>query len=322
MSAGIAGRREVMKSLKTAVVIPSYKVADTIADVVLSVRHRVDHIIVIDDACPLSSGKKAEGTNTDNLTVIYHKENSGVGGAVISGYKKAIELGSDVIIKMDGDGQMDPEYLEELVGPIAEGRADYTKGNRFRNFGALRSMPKLRLFGNSILSFLVKAASGYWNIMDPTNGYTAIHRRAIEKLDLEKVSRRFFFESDMLINLNIIDAVVKDIPMPARYGAEKSTLKISKVLFQFPPLLIRGLVRRIFYKYFVYDFNMASVYIIVGLPMFIFGVVLGFVEWLDSIMTGMPRSPGTIMLVALPIIVSFQMLLQAISIDINSVPKK
>lgn len=311
-----------MPAVKTAVVVPCYKVADHINKVILSIPDFIDHIIVVDDKCPQSSGEIAEKTNKNNLVVIYHDENQGVGGSVITGFKKAKELGCEVIIKMDGDGQMDPSHIEKLIEPLIKNEADYTKGNRFREFEKLKSMPKPRLFGNSILSFLIKFSSGYWDIFDPTNGYTAIHRNTLEKLNLEKISNRYFFESDMLINLNIINAVVKDINIPAKYGEEKSSLNLIKASFQFPPKLLKGFVKRIFMKYFIYDFNMASVYILVGLPLFIFGIVFGITKWIETALTDLPRPSGTIMLAALPIIVSFQMLLQAISIDINSVPKK
>lgn len=208
--------------VKKAIVIPAYKVSETIVDVINSIPDDVDEVIVVDDACPESSGRIAEGSGRKNLLVLYHDNNQGVGGAVITGYKKALELGCDIIIKMDGDGQMDPAYIQSLIEPLINNKADYAKGNRFRDFNALKSMPKVRLFGNSTLSFLVKFSSGYWNVMDPTNGYTAIHRRALDRLNLEKMSKRFFFESDMLINLNIINAVVQDIPIPARYTGEKS----------------------------------------------------------------------------------------------------
>ncbi len=308
--------------MKKAVVIPSFQVADTIQDVIRSIPESIDYIIVVDDHCPQHSGSEAERMNQRNTIVLYHERNTGVGGAMATGYRKALELGCDIIIKMDGDGQMDPQYLDELIEPLVKGKADYVKGNRFRDFPALKSMPRFRLFGNSMLSFLVKVASGYWNIMDPTNGYTAIHKRVFERLDPGKLSKRFFFESDMLIQLNIVQAAVRDVPIPAQYGHEKSSLNISTVLVQFPPRLILGLIKRILLKYFLYDFNMASVYILVGLPLFLFSVAFGVIEWADSLVTGTPRSAGTIMLVALPIIVSFQMLLQAVSIDINSVPKK
>jgi glycosyltransferase involved in cell wall biosynthesis len=311
-----------MHDIKVAAVIPAYKVANHIKDVISSIPQTIDHIIVVDDRCPFASGEEAEKLKRTNVVVIYHDENQGVGGAVITGYKKAVELGSEVIVKIDGDGQMDPKYIESLIQPLIRNNADYTKGNRFMDFKLLKSMPKIRLFGNSSLSFLVKIASGYWDIMDPTNGYTAIHKRTLEKLSLHKISKRYFFEIDMLINLNILNAVVKDINIPAKYGQEKSSLPIGKILLEFPLRLFTGLIKRIFLKYYIYNFNMASVYILFGLPIFIGSILYGIIEWIDSFITGVPRTAGTIMLVALPIIVSFQMLLQAIQIDINAVPKK
>ena len=312
----------MIDSVKMAVVIPAYKVVHTLKEVILSIPDSIDDIIVVDDQCPHFSGKEAEKVNRRNLIVIYHEQNQGVGGALITGYKKAMELGCEIVIKIDGDGQMDPTYIALLTASLINNEADYTKGNRFQDIKTLKSMPKIRLFGNSALSFFVKMASGYWNIIDPTNGYTAIHRRVLEKLNLQKISKRYFFESDMLIHLNIVNAVVKDVGIPAKYAEEGSSLSIKKALFQFPPNLLKGLLKRIFWKYFIYDFNMASVYLLLGLPMFLWGVTWGITEWIESTMTGIPRSAGTIMLVALPIIISFQMLLQAINIDIYSAPKK
>lgn len=311
-----------MSDPKIAVVIPAYKVADHIRTVIDAIPGHFHHIIVVDDGCPESSGRTAEQLKRPNLIVLYHERNRGVGAAVVTGYKKALQLGCDIAVKIDGDGQMDPSRINDFIEPLLENKADYCKGNRFKSYGGLRSMPKIRLFGNSGLSFLIKGASGYWNIMDPTNGYTAIHRRILDKLNLDKLSKRFFFETDMLINLNLIDAVVKDIDVGAKYSGENSSLSTGKALFQFPPKLFASMLRRIFLKYFIYDFNMASVYILIGLPVFAAGVIFGILEWIESAVTGIPRPAGTIMLVALPIIISFQMLLQAIQIDINSVPKK
>ena len=308
--------------MKIAVVIPAYKVKEFIKNLVLSLPPSIDLIIIVDDKCPESSGQEAERINDSRISVIKHERNMGVGGAVISGYKKALEAGCDIVVKIDGDGQMDPRYIPALIAPLINDDADFTKGNRFIDFKALKTMPKIRLFGNSILSFLLKIASGYWHIFDPTNGYTAIHRSVLEKLDLNKISRRYFFESDMLIHLNIINAVVWDVSIPAKYGNEISSLNISKIVFQFPPKLLKGFIKRIFLKYYIYDFNMASVYLLLGLPMFLFGVTYGILEWIDSIIHGVTKTAGTIMLSALPIIVSFQMLLQAINLDIHSIPRR
>jgi glycosyltransferase involved in cell wall biosynthesis len=311
-----------MNGIKKAVVIPCFKVADSIRDVVCSIPATIDHIIVVDDKCPQGSGRIAEEIGDKRVIVIYHKQNQGVGAAVISGYKKALELGCDIFIKVDGDGQMDLKYIEPLIAPLIRDEADYTKGNRFMDFKALKCMPKARLVGNNVLSFLAKAFSGYWDIMDPTNGYTAIHKRVLQNLDLRKIANGYFFESDMLLNLNLINAVVKDVAMPAKYGDENSSLTIRKALLKFPSRLLYGFMKRILLKYFIYDFNMASVYILIGVPMFIWGVVFGAVEWIDSYVNNVLKTTGTIMLSVLPLIISFEMLLQAVGIDISLVPKR
>jgi len=310
-----------MKKRKIAVVIPSYRVKKFIENVVKTLPDFIDHIIVVDDKCPQKSGEFIADLKIPKVIVLFHKNNQGVGGAVITGYKKALDLGCDIVIKIDGDGQMNPNYISILVEPILENRADYTKGNRFTDFKALKQMPKIRLFGNSALSFLIKLSSGYWNIMDPTNGFTAINRKALLGLNLDQISKRYFFESDMLINLNIENCVVKDVSIPAKYQDEESSLNISKVLIDFPPKILKGLLKRIFYKYFIYDFNMASIYIIFGIPMVTFGFIFGIVKWYEAIVTNTEATTGTVMLSVLPIILGVQFLLQAISIDINNIPK-
>ncbi|MDD2838606.1 MAG: glycosyltransferase family 2 protein [Sulfuricurvum sp.] len=308
--------------MKTSVVIPAYKVKKHLKEVITTIPDFVTHIIVVDDKCPQHSGEYALSLNIERVTVIFHEVNQGVGGSVFSGYQKALELASDVVVKVDGDGQMDPNFMKSLIQPIIDGHADYTKGNRFKDFNALKSMPKIRLFGNSVLSFLVKMASGYWNVMDPTNGYTAIHKRALEGLNFDHISKRYFFESDMLIHLNIENMVVQDISIPTRYGDEESSLNIKKVLYQFPVKILQGLLKRIFYKYYIYDFNMASIYLFLGIPMVLFGGSFGIIKWVQAIDKGIETSTGTVMLSVLPIILGVQFLLQAISIDIDNIPKK
>jgi len=303
-----------------SVVIPCYKVETYIVDVVKSIPPFVDNIIIVNDKCPNNSTTLVKDFN--KVILLEHETNLGVGGAVITGYKKALEFESDITIKIDGDGQMDVNYMQKLVQPILDGKADYTKGNRFIDFKELRQMPKIRLFGNSGLSFLVKVSSGYWNIMDPTNGYTAINKQTLKELDLDNIAKRYFFESDMLINLNIENAVVVDVGIPAKYGDEESSLSVIKTLFGFPPKLFKGFTRRVFLKYFVYDFNMASLYTLLGVPMLIFGIVFGLIHWINSITTGVEASTGTVMLSVLPIILGVQFILQSIQIDMNNIPRK
>lgn len=308
--------------MNISVVIPAYKVKKHIKEVITTLPEFVTNIIVVDDKCPQGSGEYLLSLHIEKVTVLFHEVNQGVGGSVISGYKKALELGSEIVVKVDGDGQMDPSLMHKLIEPIVDGSADYTKGNRFKDFKALKSMPKARLFGNSILSFLVKMASGYWNVMDPTNGYTAIHKHALEGINFDDLSKRYFFEFDMLIHLNIENIVVKDISIPAKYGDEVSSLSIKKVLYQFPTKILKGFLKRIFYKYYLYNFNMASIYLLLGLPMVIVGGFFGILKWLQSVSTGVETSTGTVMLSVLPIILGVQFLLQAISIDIDNIPKK
>jgi len=311
-----------MENNNIAVVIPAYKVRVHLENVINGLPEFINTIIVVDDACPENSYEVLENIKNEKLIIIKHEINMGVGGALVSGYKKALELGSDIVIKIDGDGQMDSNYIDKLIEPILNNNADYTKGNRFYDFNALKQMPKMRLFGNSALSFLVKMSSGYWNMMDPTNGFTVINKKALQDLDLDSLSKRYFFESDMLINLNIEKAVVKDVAIPAKYGDEESSLSITKTLFSFPQKLLRGLCKRIFYKYFVYDFNMASVYMILGFPMVLGGTIFGLYRWILGTLQDIENSAGTVMLSVLPIILGVQFLLQAISIDIDSIPRK
>jgi len=309
-------------SKKIAVVIPCYQVSAQLKDVLLSIPEFVDDIIVVDDACPENSGHIATNLHLQNLHVITHERNQGVGGAVICGYKKAITLKSDIVVKLDGDGQMDPNHIATLIQPIIDNKADYTKGNRFHDFEALKSMPKTRLFGNSMLSFIIKAASGYWNMMDPTNGFCAISYHALQSINLDKIEKRFFFETDMLIHLNLANKVVEDVPISAIYKNEKSNLNIRKILLTFPFKICKRFIKRIFFKYYIYNFNMASIYMLIAMPLLLFGFSFGIYRWTIGILENTENNAGTIMLVALPVILGVQFLLQAISIDIHSVPKR
>lgn len=309
--------------MTVAVVIPSYKVKKHILQVISEIGSEVHQIYVIDDKCPENSGKYVEENCTDKrVKVLFHEKNKGVGGAVKTGYKKAYASGADIMIKLDGDGQMEPSLISKFIVPIKKREADYVKGNRFYNLNTLRKMPKLRLIGNSSLSLINKFVNGYWNIMDPTNGYTAIHRNAVKFLPLEKISNRYFFESDMLFRLQVAKAVVVDMPMDAKYADEESNLSIKKVLFEFPPKYTVRFFKRLFYTYFLHDFNVATIELISGSILFIFGCLVGIIHWLASINTGTPATTGTVMLAALPVILGFQLLLSGLNFDMQNIPKQ
>jgi hypothetical protein len=222
---------------------------------------------------------------------------------------------------MDADGQMDPDHLLALVTPIVTGEADYTKGNRFLHERELRAMPGRRRFGNAGLSFLTKLASGYWGIFDPTNGYTALHASLVPLLADMTIAKRFFFESSMLLGLSQLRAVVRDVYIPARYpSGAGSHLSESRAALAFPWLLLRGLLRRIRLQYFVRDFTAVSLYLVFGLLLALFGAVWGVWHWALAAQAGAVASTGTVMIAVLPIIVGVQLLLQALTLDIQNVP--
>ncbi len=318
-----AGTLAPVEPVRIAVVIPSYRVKQHILQVIETIPQGVARIYVVDDACPDGSGRWVEAHGSDiRVTVLYNPVNLGVGGAVMAGYRQAAADGMDVIVKMDGDGQMDASALPLLIGPIVRGEADYTKGNRFYELDQIGRMPAARIFGNAALSFMTKISSGYWDLFDPTNGYTAIHARVAQKLPLAKISQRYFFETDMLFRLNIIRAVVADVPMDARYGAETSNLRISKVVFDFSFKHIRNTVKRLFYSYFLRDLSLASVELLLGVLFILSGGVLGIWFWAQSSSTGVTASAGSVMLVALQIIVGIQLLLGFLAYDIAAVPRR
>lgn len=308
---------------KIGVVIPAYKVKDQIIWVINKIGGYVCRIYVVDDCCPQQSGAWVENQCTDErVQVITHVQNQGVGGALITGYKAALEQGMEIVVKVDGDGQMDPELIATFIAPILAGDADYTKGNRFFDLDSLDEMPKVRLFGNAILSFMNKLSSGYWDVFDPTNGYTAIHTEVLKHLPLEKISRRYFFESDMLFRLSTLRAVVVDIPMQSKYGEEVSNLKIKNIMGEFLFKNIRNMSKRIFYNYYLRGLSVASLELPIGIFMLSFGVIFGVKEWLESYSHNLTASAGTVMLASLPIILGVQFLLAFLNYDINSVPKK
>ena len=309
--------------LSVAVVIPCFKVRPHILAVIARMPDIVDRIYVVDDACPDASGQHvAENCRDPRVTICRNERNLGVGGAVLHGYAAALADGMDVVVKIDGDGQMDPSLIPAFIAPILRGEADYTKGNRFFDLGNIRHMPTVRIFGNAVLSFMTKLSSGYWDIFDPTNGYTAIHAGVARRLPTHRISQRYFFESDMLFRLNTLRAVVTDIPMDACYGEEVSNLRVSRVASDFLLKHLRNFGKRIFYNYYLRDLSLASLELILGLMLLLAGVAFGIHHWLLSIQTGIQTTAGTVMLSALPIILGLQFLLGFIGHDIASVPKK
>jgi dolichol-phosphate mannosyltransferase len=308
---------------KVAVVIPSYRVVKYVLGVISQIGPEVWRIYVVDDKCPDGSGDYVEANCKDpRVVVLRHEINQGVGGAVMTGYRAAIEDGADIIVKVDGDGQMDASLIPNFIVPILAGEADYTKGNRFFDLEEIRAMPRMRIFGNAVLSFMTKLSSGYWDLFDPTNGYTAIHADVARHLPFKKISSRYFFETDMLFRLNTLRSVVVDVPMDANYGDEISNMKISKIVGEFLFKHIRNFVKRIFYNYYLRDVSLASIELPLGVLLFVFGASFGGWNWLFASREGFTTPAGTVMLSALPVLMGLQLVLAFLAYDIASVPRR
>lgn len=306
-----------------SVVVPCFRVRAHILGVLEAIGPEVSRIYVVDDACPEKTGDYVRAECTDpRVTVIENPVNLGVGGAVMAGYRAAVRDGAEVIVKIDGDGQMDPRLLPRFVAPIAEGWADYAKGNRFYDLTNIGRMPKLRLFGNAVLSFMTKISTGYWNVFDPTNGYTAVHARVAAHLPYDKISRRYFFETDMLFRLNTLRAVVADVPMDARYGDERSNLRIGDILGEFLFKHARNFVKRIFYNYFLRDMTAATFELLGGLALLTFGAAFGAAHWIAAVNAQTATPLGTIMVAVLPILTGLQLVLAFLNYDVANVPSR
>lgn len=306
---------------KVAVVIPCYRVSNTILDLIDHIDRNVHRIYIIDDCCPENSGELVKNYCIDpRVKVIFHKKNKGVGGAVKTGFRHALSDGMSIVVKIDGDNQMDPSQIESFIKPIIKRKVDYTKGNRFHSLELLESMPKARLFGNLALSFINKACNGYWNIMDPTNGYFAISAEALKIINIDKIDNSYFFESDMLFRLGINRCVIKDIPLKSTYGNETSGLRINRILTSFPHKLIKRFLKRIFYNYFLRDFNIGTVSLLLSIPLIIFGFTYGVCNWYTSSIHNIATATGTIILSELSIIMGIQFLLFFIQYDMDNIP--
>jgi len=311
----------MLEEKKIAVVIPAYRVEASIEGVLQRMPDWVDRIFVVDDASPDDSAVRAGRVGDARVVLLRHERNQGVGGAMATGIQAALEASQDIVVKCDGDGQMDPRDIPLLIAPLLEDVADHVKGSRFHHSRQLRSMPKWRFVGNVGLTFLTKLASGYWNVLDPVNGFLATRADVLQKIPLSRLARGFFFETDLLIRLNVIEARVIDVALPARYGDEPSSLSPVRALVGFPPRLAAGLARRIFWRYLFYDVSPVAIFGILGLALFSFGFGFGSYQWIRHALRGEGAPLGTIMVAVLPLILGFQLILQAVVLDLQQTPR-
>lgn len=303
-----------------AVVLPAYRSARQIAGVLESIPDCVRHVLVVDDASPDDLQEVLAGVSDPRLEVLRHAENRGVGAAMKTGFARALELGAEVVVKIDSDGQMDPALVPDLVAPILAGEAQLTKGNRFADLTFIRRMPIVRRIGNLALSFFVKAASGYWGVFDPCNGYLAVSAALLRSLRIDHLADRYFFEISLLCEAYYPRAPLRQIPMHPVYAGEVSSLQPARTLVEFLPRLAAQTARRLGLCYFMRDFNVISVFLAAGLPLFLFGIGWSLYAWYLSWATGVARTTGTVMIGTLAIILGFQLLLQAIVLDVHNEP--
>jgi glycosyltransferase involved in cell wall biosynthesis len=312
-----------VNSEKVLVVVPAFKTANQILETVTGIRSLGLEVLVVDDACPEGSGEIiGREFAEDRLTnVITHEQNQGVGGAMKTGFAWALENDFEIIVKIDGDGQMDPALVPELIKPLIENNADFSKGNRFESPRMVRQMPFIRLLGNGFLSLFSKISTGYWSVNDPTNGFIAIKKETLAKLEPELLADSYFFESDLLFRLAIVRARISEMPMAAVYGDEKSSLKIMKVLWTFPFLHFRNLIKRIVYNYYIRDWSIGSIELPIGLVLMTWGAWFGLSAFEDARAVGETVTAGQAVATAIGIILGFQLLLSFISHDIQTEPR-
>lgn len=312
-------KHPLFKGAVIAAVVPAYKEEKMIGRVIDTMPDYVDHIVIVDDCSPDATSAVAEARRDPRVRVIRHETNQGVGGAIITGHREAMELGSDVNVIMAGDAQMDPEHLPDLLTPVVEGGYGFAKGNRFFAPESFGGMPAYRVFGNIVLSFMTKLASGYWHLFDPQNGYTAVRTDVLKRVPLDRVAKRYSFENDLLVHLNILQVPAIDVPIPAVYGDEVSSIKLSRVVPELLSLLTAGFWRRIWYRYVLWSFSPIALLLVMGMVLFVFG--LGIAIWVCfQIAASVVATAATVMLAALPLMIGTQMLISALQLDIQASP--
>ncbi len=305
------------KQKTIGVCIPAHNEEKFIGAVIKEIPDFVDHILIVDDNSRDKTGDAANAVRDQRVEVLRNEKNLGVGGATLRGFARALELGCDVLVKMDGDGQMPVECLPALIDAVIDGGYDMAKGNRFLSGKNLERMPRHRIFGNMVSTFFTKMATGYWHIFDPQNGFLALRAESMRKIDTAKIHHGFFFENDMLFHMKLIDARVKDVAIPTIYGEEQSDIKVSHVLMTFPGLLFNRWIKRIYIKYILTDFSPIALFLISGVILFFGGLIFGSVMWIKGVLTQKITTTGTVMLSVLPLIVGFQLLLQSVVMDIH-----
>jgi dolichol-phosphate mannosyltransferase len=312
-----ASGAEMRSEPRVVAVIPTYRAAKTIRRVVERALAVTDAVVVVDDCCP--EGSCALLPADPRVRVVTHERNRGVGGATKTGIAEALRMGAAYVVKIDADDQMDVSFVPDMIDVLERNpEVDLVKGNRFADPATLRTMPVARLIGNAGLTLMIKFSSGYWTIVDPTNGFIALRADAIRDLDLSRLADRYFFEADLLCMMGLRRRVIAELEMPAIYHDESaSSLSIPHVLFSFPPKLFARYLRRLLVNYLIVEINVGSLCALAGLPLLLIALVFGGREWAISISSGISRPTGTIILALLLFMIGFQLSMQALLYDVQ-----
>ena len=303
---------------RVAVIVPAHDEETLVATTIGGIPQFVDRIYVVDDASRDGTAAAARASGDPRVEVIAHERNSGVGAAIVTGYRRALADGIEVACVMAADNQMDPADLVRIATPVARGEVDYAKANRLVSGEAWRVMPRSRYLGGAVLSFLTKIASGYWHVADSQSGFTAASRDILEQLDLERIYPRYGFPNDMLVHLNVWNARVRDVTARPVYGVgETSGIRYRRVVPRISWLLVKGFFWRMREKYVIRDFHPLVLFYALGFLMTLLGLGLGIAEVVLRIM-GNAVSVGTVVLVALLLIFGSQFTLFAMWFDMES----
>jgi glycosyltransferase involved in cell wall biosynthesis len=308
----------MLEGKRVAVVVPAYDEEALVADTLRGIPELVDRIYLVDDASTDATAQKAEEVGDPRVEVVAHDRNQGVGAAILTGYRRALEDGMDVACVMAADNQMDPAELESIAGPVARGEVEYAKANRLVSGEAWRVIPRSRYLGNAVLSLLTKIASGYWHVADSQAGYTAVSRDALEGLDLDRIYPRYGFPNDLLVHLNVQNARVRDVPSRPIYDVgERSGIRLRSVVPRISWLLLKAFWWRLGQKYVIRDFHPLVFFYVFGLVMLVAGVALGVLEVVLRIL-GNQITPASIVLVAVLFIAGLQLTLFAMWFDMEA----
>jgi glycosyltransferase involved in cell wall biosynthesis len=308
----------VLEGKRVAVVVPAHNEEKLIAETIRGIPDFVDRVYVVDDRSSDGTVAAARGVGDPRVEVIEHERNLGVGGAILTGYQRALAERVDVTAVMAADAQMDPGDLETLAGAVARGEVDYAKANRLFTGQAWEVIPRYRYLGNAVLSLFTKIASGYWHVADSQSGYTAISLHYLELLDLDRIYQRYGFPNDLLVHLNVWNARVRDYPSRPIYGVgERSGIRLRKVVPAISWLLVKGFFWRMRVKYVIRDFHPLVFFYALGILMTLLGLGLGIAIAVLRIL-GNAITPATVVLVALLLISGSQFTLFGMWFDMES----